>query len=296
MMSDRKLFGRVKRVSFDGGTYKAVYSSDGDQGLEIRFEVPFDDDSKPNESVVEIFNLSDDSVARIKRGIFCTVEAGYTGDVGVIASGVVSRAMTSVEGVNKVTTVYILEGEDFSRIKVTSKTADPAERYTSGAKKGQSKEQKMQISFKAGTTADVIVKRLVSVLGIKLAGTPKLVRNKVYKKGYVVTGLILNNLEEVVRDCGSIIYYRRGRLVIRPLKEGFDERFTLETDTGLIGSPQPFEDDGVRGYTSKSLLQHRITVASIIQLKSLTANGRYRVRKGKHIATASDFYTEVEVI
>lgn len=295
-MSDRQLFGRIKKVTFDAGAYTATYSSEGEEGLEIRFEIPFDDDSKPNESKVEIYNLSDDSVAKIKRGIFCTVQAGYRGDVGVIASGVVSRALTQSEGVNKITTVYVLEGEDFSTIKVTEKTADPAERYTSRAKKGQSKTQKMQISFKADTKADVIVRKLVSVLGIKLATAPKLVRNKVYKKGYVVTGLILNNLEEVVRDCGSIIYYRRGRLVIRPLKEGFDERFTLEESTGLLGSPQPFENDGDSGYTAKCLLQHRITVASIIELKSKAANGRYRARKGKHVATGSDFYTEVECV
>ncbi len=295
-MSDRQLFGRVKKVMFDSGSYKATYSSEGEQGLEIRFEVPFDDDSKPNESKVEIYNLSDDSVARIKRGILCTVQAGYRGDVGVIASGVVSRALTRSEGVNKITTVYVLEGEDYSRIKVTTKTADPAEKYTSGAKKGQSKTQKMQISFKANTKADVIIKKLVSVLGIKLASAPKLVRNKIYKKGYVVTGLILNNLEEVVRDCGSIIYYRRGRLVIRPLKDGFDERFTLQESTGLLGSPEPFENDDSKGYTMKCLLQHRITTASVIDVKSKTANGRYRTRKGKHVASGNDFYTEIEVV
>lgn len=295
-MSDRQLFGRVKKVTFDAGNYTATYSSEGEEGLEIRFEVPFDDDSKPNESKVEIYNLSDDSVSRIKRGVLCTVQAGYRGDIGVIASGVVSRALTRSEGVDKITTVYILEGEDYSRIKVTSKTADPAEKYTSGAKKGQSKEQKLQISFKVDTKADIIIQKLISVLGIKLASTPKLVRNKVYKKGYVVTGLILNNLEEVVRDCGSVLYYRRGRLVIRPLKEGFDERFTLEEATGLLGSPEPFENDDSNGYTVKCLLQHRVTVASIIELKSKTANGRYRARKGKHVATGSDFYTEMECV
>ena len=292
----QKLFGRVKRVTFDTGSYKGTYSSEGENGLEIRFEVPFDDDSKPNESKIEIFNLSKNSISRIKRGVLCTLEAGYRGDIGVIASGIVSRALTRREGVDKITTVYVLEGEDYSRIKVTTKTADPAEKYTSGAKKGQSKTQKMQISFKANTKADVIIKKLVSVLGIKLASAPKLVRNKIYKKGYVVTGLILNNLEEIVRDCGSIIYYRRGRLVIRPLKDGFDERFTLQESTGLLGSPEPFESDDSKGYTMKCLLQHRITVASVIDVKSKTANGRYRVRKGKHVATSSDFYTETECV
>lgn len=293
---NNRLFGRVKRVTFSSGSYTATYSNEGDDALEIRFEVPFDDDSKPNETKIEIYNLSKDSVSRIKRGVACTLQAGYKGDVGVIASGMITRALTRSEGVDKITTIYVLEGDDFSRVKVTPKTADPAEKYTSGSKKGQSKTQKMQISFKANTKASIIINKLISVLGIKLAATPKLTRDKVYKKGYVVTGLILNNLEEVVRDCGSIIYYRRGRLVIRPLKEGFDERFRLEEGSGLLGSPEPFEDDSRKGYNVKCLLQHRVTVASIIEIRSKTANGTYRAIKGKHVATGSDFYTEFEVI
>lgn len=295
-MQRTEQFGRVKRVSFESGNYKATYTNEGDNGLEIRFENPFDDDSKPNETEIQLYNLSKDSIAKIKRGVRCTLQAGYRGEVGVLASGIVSRALTKREGVDKITSVFVLEGDDFSRIKVTKKTADPAEKYTSGKKKGQDKEQKLQIAFKKETKGSVIINKLVRVLGIKLAAKPKLVRDKVYKKGYTVTGLILNNLEEVVRDCGSIIYYRRGRLVIRPLREGFDERFTLSEETGLIASPEPFDDDKSEGYKVKMLLQHRITVASIVKVKSSTANGTFRVVRGKHIATSDGFYTEAEMI
>lgn len=295
-MKRTEQFGRVKRVSFESSNYKATYTNEGDDGLEIRFENPFDDDSKPNETEIQLYNLSKDSTSRIKRGVRCTLQAGYRGEVGVLASGIVARAVTKREGVDKVTSVYVLEGDDFSRIKVTSKNADPAEKYTSGKKKGQDKERKLQIAFKKGTKGSAIINKLVKVLGIKLAAPPKLTRNKVYKKGYTITGLILNNLEEVVRDCGSIIYYRRGRLVVRPLKEGFDERFTVSEETGLIASPEPYEDDGERGIRMKMLLQHRITVASIVTVKSSTANGTYRVVRGKHIATSDGFYTEAEMI
>lgn len=289
-------FMRVKRVTFESERFKATYTNEGDDGLEIRFENPFDDDSKPNETEIEIYNLSRDSIVKIKRGVKCTLQAGYKGDIGVLASGVVTRARTRRDGVNKITTVFILEGDDFSRIKVTKKTADPAEKYTSGKKKGQDKEQKLQIAFKKETKGSVIINKLIRVLGIKLADKPKLTRDKIYKKGYTVTGLILNNLEEVVRDCGSIIYYRRGRLVIRPLREGFDERFTVSEETGLIASPDPFDDDENEGYKVKMLLQHRITVASIVKIKSSTANGTFRVINGKHVATGDGFYTEIEVI
>ncbi|WP_214797675.1 hypothetical protein [Exiguobacterium sp. s5] len=286
-MSSRQLFGRVKRVKISGGSFNGTYTNEGDDGLEIRFEVPFDDDPKPNETKIEIFNLSRDSVAKIKRGSSCTLEAGYKGDVGVLASGKIARALTRREGVDKITTIYIIEGEDFSRVKVNAASADPA---------GKGKKQKIQISFKPGTKGDVIIKKLVAVLGIKLAAPPKLKKNKEYKKGYVVTGQVLNNLEEVIRDCGSVMYHRRGKLVIRPLDEGTDERFELSDDTGMIGSPEPFEEDGIRGYKGSCLLQHRITTGSDIRIKSRTANGKYRARKGRHIADGNSFHTEFEVV
>lgn len=272
---------------------KMTFNSDD---LEIRFENPFDDDPKPNQTVIEIYNLSKSTLSHMKKGDYVTLQAGYDKDVGVIANGKASKILTSKDGVDKITKIYMLEGDDFTRVKVTPKTADPAEKYTKGKNKGKSKKQAMKISFKKGTTGLTIIKRLIDVLGIKLGAPIKLVKNKVYKKGYTVTGLILNNLEEVVRDCGSVMYHRRGKLIIRPLKEGTDERFLLSEDTGLIGSPEPFDDDGIKGFKVKCLLQHRITTASIIQIKSKTANGKYRVRKGKHVADTDDYYTEFEVI
>jgi hypothetical protein len=100
------------------------------------------------------------------------------------------------------------------------------------------------------------------------------------------------------------MYHRRGKLVIRPVEIGTDEKFTLEENTGLIGSPSEFEitdkkgseDKAVRGYTVKCLLQHRITTCSILTIKSKSANGVYRAFKGKHIADADDFITEFECV
>lgn len=272
-MSD-KLFGRVKRVKIGN----MMFTNDN---LEIRFSVPFDDDPKPNVSKVEIFNLSNDTINRIKRGETCTIEAGYRGDVGVIAKGKITIVITKREGVDKITTIQVIEGDDYSRIKVDTKNATD--------------KKSNKITFKKGTKASVIIKRLCSVLGIKLAYM-KLPKDIVYKNGYTVTGLILNNLEEIVKDCGASMYYRRGQMVIRSIKEGTDERFVLNSDTGLIESPEPFEENGVKGYKVKCLLQHRITTASIIEIQSKTAKGKYRVRKGEHKADGNDFITEFEVI
>ncbi|AXI29445.1 hypothetical protein CIB87_10635 [Priestia megaterium] len=272
-----QLFGRVIKVHIEGD-YKADFSN---EDLHIEFEVPFDDDPVPNQITVSIFNLSSASINHIKKGNTLILQAGYKSDYGILSQGKISSVLTKHDGVDKITTIYMTEGQDYSGVKVTAATS--------------TSKTSLEIAFAKGTKADAIIKRLVSALGIRL-GEMKLPKNISYPSGYTVTGNILNNLEEVVKDCGASMYYRKGTLIIRSIKEGTDERFTLEEATGLIGSPDPFEEDDYKGYTVNSLLQHRISTASIIEIKSQTANGSYRAKKGKHVASGSDFKTDVTVI
>jgi hypothetical protein len=334
--TNAKLFDRVTKIHVSGG-YSTAF--DGSK-LEIHFECPFDDDAKPNTSTVDIYNLSKDTIGRIHKGDICTVQAGYRGDYGVIASGRISTVLTKRDGVDKITTISFLEGEDFSHKKVTEAQADPAQKYyikkrvklakpikvikthkvttnkivkgkikTSTklkkyvatisyktVKEAKHKKRTKAITFAKGTSGLTIIKRLCKDLGVKLAAC-SIPYDKVYKKGYRVTGLIENNLEEVVNDCKASMYYRRGKMVIRSIEEGDDEHCTLNSDTGLVESPEPFDDDtDGKGYTVKCLLQHRITTASIITVKSETASGKYRAKSGKHYSDGTDFMTEVNVI
>lgn len=273
-----ELFGHVIKVHIEGD-YKADFTNDK---FHIEFESPFDDDEKPNETKIMIYNLSTNSISRIKKGANLTLQAGYRSDYGVITEGTIDRTLTEQDGVDKITSIYLLEGKDYSDVEVTAETSTNI-------------GSELRIAFKAGTKASVIIRTLVKDLGFQIADM-KLPTDKIYSNGYTATGQILNNLTEVVKDCGASMYWRRGKMIIRSIKEGDDERFVLESSTGLTESPEPFEEEDAKGFNVKSLLQHRITTASIIELKSRTANGKYRAKKGKHVATSSDFRTEVQVI
>lgn len=264
-------FKRVIKITVG----RATFTNDD---LHIRFEINFDDDMKPNKNTIQLYNLSKSTIATFKEGNTVTVQAGYSKDVGVVSSGKIYSIKTKFEGVDKITTIYTSEGEDYTKKKIDSRSAD--------------KGKKDAITFKKNTKGSTMIKRMLDLLDVKLGAPMKLKTDKVYKKGYTISKLIYNDLEDIVRDCGSIIYHRRGKLVIRPLKEGVDERFILKEETGLIGSPSTFTEDNKTGYTVKCLMQHRITTCSIIELKSKTANGKYRAFKGKHVADKNDFYTE----
>lgn len=126
MATNKMLFGRVVKVTIDNGSSQTTFDY---KDLEIHFEVPFDDDFKPNETKVEIYNLSKDSISKIKKGSTITVQAGYKDDYGVLTIGKVTKVLNNWDGLNKVTAIYSKDGDDYTHMKVTTENADPAEKY-----------------------------------------------------------------------------------------------------------------------------------------------------------------------
>lgn len=266
--------------------------------LEIRAESPFDNDATPNQTRIDIMNLSDATVKRIRRGMKVTLEAGYDDDFGVLSVGMIDRVTERWDGATRINSIFYLEGDDFSKIKVTAETAskETVRYHKDGVKKGDVVEGALAINFAKGTDGLTIIKRLTSALGMKLEGEIQLQQNVIYKKGYSCTKIILNDLETVVNDCGSIIYHRRGKIVIRPINLGTDERFVLNEETGLIGTPSYEDTANGRVIKVKCALQHRITTCSIIEIDSRYIKGKFRVFKGKHYIEKQQFVTEFEAI
>lgn len=243
--------------------------------LHIDFDIPFDDDPDPNESSVTVYNLSQNTINQIKRNDPLTLTAGYEGDEGVILAGRVSKVETRFDGPDKATTIYSIDGGSMDDKKTLKR------------------------SYKARIRASQVIRELVPLLGLPVA-VLKLPSDKTYAKGLSVNGSIVNKLQELCKDCGASFYVSRGKVYIRSIKDGDDSRFTLSPETGLIGSPEPFEEerDGkiIRGYNVTCLLQHRISTGSIIELSSKAVKGRFRVRRGTHTASGTDFLSDLEVL
>ncbi|NYV68126.1 hypothetical protein HYI36_22880 [Bacillus sp. Gen3] len=263
-----KQFGRIVEFLCNGRT---ISSND----FRIEFRVEFDDDPKPNTSEIVIYNLSESTINSLKKNNRVTLNAGYQNDKGVILSGYISKVLTRRDGTDHPTTIYVTDSQPLD----TDKTANK--------------------SYKKGVKASYILRDLAKVLGVKLAAL-ELPNDKTFSRGYYVNGSILDVIRAIARDCGSDYYFNHGNLYIRPRKVGDITQFVLNSDTGLIGSPEPFEEEtddkkGRKGYKVKSLLQYRMNTASIIQLDSMYVKGRYRVKKGVHSWQGNNFYTEVEV-
>ena len=265
-------FGRVVKITTGNGLTIT-------NALDMEFDVPFDDNTEANEATIKVYNLKKSTIALLKTDEEISITAGYGSDTGVIFTGVISSVKTRWKEQDKVTTITAIDD-----VKRKEKDID-------------------SISFKAGVKASYVLKSLVSKLGLPIA-VFKTRRDHTYTEAVTVSGGLMAAIEQYAEVCGVSAYINKRKIYVRHLSEGDDLGFEVNVNTGLIDSPEEFTEevkneeytDTINGVTFKMLLEHRVTTAAIITLKSRDHSGKYRVREGRHVFNESDFYTEITAI
>lgn len=244
--------------------------------LDVEFTVPFDDDMEPNEAEIVVYNLSDHTLQQLKKGNEISIEAGYQGDTGVLFKGYISKVRTKHDEVDQVTTIYAMD--DIKDHGIES------------------------LSYAANTRASYILKDLIGRTGIPVAVfSPR--RDHTYKDSQTVDGDLMENIKRYADVCGISVYVSKGKIYARHIKEGDNVRFVLSADTGMIGSPNLYEEEItaedyteiVDGYEVEMLLQHRMCAGAMVTLQSRHANGAYRVCSGEHRFSPSEAITVVKM-
>jgi len=244
--------------------------------LDLEFTVRFDDDMEANEAEIIVYNLSKSTISNLKKGSKISIEAGYKGDTGVVFVGYVTKVHSKFEGADKVTTIKCID--DVSKKTITETT------------------------YKAGTKASYILKKLLEKTGTPIA-VFNMRRDWTYKDEVKVDGDLMENIKHFSEVCGVSTYVSKGKIYSRHIKEGDNIRFNLSEDTGLIGSPEEFTEeitaedykDTINGYECESLLQHRFAAGGIVTLKSLEASGTYRICSGEHIFNESEAISKIKM-
>lgn len=264
------VYGAVAVVICGGVTIESRY-------LDLEFTVPFGDGTEADEAEITIYNLTDDTINKFKKGVECSIEAGFRGDTGVIFRGIVSRVSTTFDNADKITRIVCVD--DMAERTITSRTYDTSK------------------------DSQYILKDLLGETGLPIAVFSPRTTTK-YDTTQTVDGYLMDNIQKYAEDCGISVYINKGQIYARYIKDGDNISFTVSENTGMIGSPTAFEEEQqaedftetVNGYNIQMLLQHRITTASIVNLSSMIASGQYRVRSGRHIFNESEAITEIEVI
>src|SRR3712207_6418134 len=157
--------------------------------LDIEFNVKFDTDPIPSEAEISIFNLNKDSIANIKKGSNITINAGYSGDVGTILSGVVTSVITQPNGLDTETKIKALNVA------------------------GQYLNRCIHKVYKAGSKASFIIKDILAIVGIK-PNQLSLQEDVTYKRGFNATGKIKDVVNTIVRQCKSRLIIRNSAVII----------------------------------------------------------------------------------
>lgn len=244
-------------------TIKSGQVSISSEELDVEFTVPFDDDMEPNEAEIIIYNLSENTIKQFKKDAEITIEAGYKGDTGVLFKGFISKVKTVDNEADTVTTINALD--DVKKHEID------------------------ELSFSAGTSASYILRTLINRTGIPIA-VFKPRRDHTYKDSQTVNGDLMSSIKNYAQVCGISVYVSKGKIYARYIKEGDNLNFSVSSETGMIGAPSAYTEeikaadfvDVIDGYEVEMLLQHRMSAAVIVDLKSKRANGTYRVCSGTH--------------
>ena len=256
--------------------------------LDLEFTVHFDDDMVPNEAEITIYNLSKNTVARLKKGNVISIEAGYAGDTGVLFKGYITKSHTKHEDADKITTLKCLD--DIKEHTITEITYSPC-------------------------SASYILKDLLKRTGLPIK-VFNMRRDWTYEEEQKVDGDLMEKIKNFSDVCGVSTYVKNGAIYSRYIKEGDNLNFTLSEDTGLIGSPEEYEEEKslimqeadqengkqkvdysetIHGYNCEMTLQHRISAGAIVELKSLYANGTFRICSGEHRFNSNESITTIKM-
>lgn len=247
--------------------------------FDFEFDVPFDDDAIANEATITIYGLTQSTANKFKINNTCRITAGYKDNVGIIFEGYITSAKTKWEGVERVTKITAVDD-----ITYNAKLVD-------------------EITFSKGTKASTILKSLLDRLGLPVA-VFHVARDHTYEDETKVSGNIVENVKTYSEVCSVSTYIYKQQIYCRPLWEGDNLYFYVAPETGMIDSPELFEEEGnheqyydtLTGYNIKMILTHQIGTASIIQLRSKSGKGDYRVMSGKHSYDGLSATTEVKVM
>ena len=238
--------------------------------LDMEFEINFKDNSEGNTGHCLIYNLSQKTIQKFEKDKSVILKAGYEGDVGTLLPGVIDSYKTRCTGVDRETELILGDHTDAWLNATVNKT------------------------WKAGKDAQTIAQDIIDLLPFDLGGF-EIDNNITYEKGKTFSTICKTALEELAADVDAKLHLSRGQIYFRNPAKGTEEIVLLNSNTGLISSPEPGNKEGKTIYDVRSLLNYRIWADSVVRIESKTANGLYRVIDGQHVLSGDDFLTEMEV-
>ncbi|MDR2952568.1 MAG: hypothetical protein LBU82_04915 [Treponema sp.] len=190
-------------------------------GLRIAFSIEKTDSPNPNKSRIIIYNLSNDTHAKIAvAGNHVTLKAGYEDEtIAAIFFGDVLKGSRKKDGTDTVTELEVFDG----RTAVMS---------------GQ-----VTMSYAKNTEARTIIQAFVDAIGLAHKGMEKVPAGEKYPHGYAFIGMAGEGLKDVLNRYGLIYTIQNEMLyIIKPGEAADKTGLKLTAETGLLTIPEPVSD------------------------------------------------------
>lgn len=213
-----------------------------------------------------MYNPSKATIAATKKNAQVLVSAGYDDDIGQFIIGTVSSFTIEPKKPDVVLELKVTDGTDAWVRGFISKT------------------------YSAGALASTIIPDILKSVGLN-AGKIQLGRDVEYENGKALSESIVSALRGLAKETDSQFFFRSGRILFEPKND--PERITLvklSAKSGLINAPKKTD----KGWKFESLLNYRLTVGTTVYIESPTANGTFRIFKGKHSFMESETITSFE--
>ena len=248
-----------------------------DYSPDFEIQTEFDITESTNIAKIVIYNLTDEMIKKLKKGVEVVIEAGYWNDgvnkdIGVIYKGIIES------------------------LKGNWSNADKKFEITCNTYNDEYKDTKINLKTGKGTKASTIIKLILSKLDKLKAGTIELGKDIDYKDGKTMHNNVKHIFKELAKDTKSVFFITNGVVTFQPRDK--INRGILEFDPNRFQDVK--ENDGT--YTLKSIFDHRFQEGFKINLdlkkefEQLEIKGEYLITKGRHVINfKSDAYTELEI-
>lgn len=248
-----------------------------DSSPDFEIETEFDITESTNIAKIVIYNLTDEMIKRLKKGVEVIIEAGYWNDgknkdIGVIYKGIVESLKGSWNNADK-------------KFEITCNTYND-----------EYKDTKINLKVGKGTKASTIIKLILSNLDKLKAGKIELGKDIDYKDGKTLHNNVKHIFKELAKDTKSVFFITNRVVIFQPRDK--INRGVLEFDPNRFQDVK--ENDGT--YTLKAIFDHRFQEGFKINLdlkkafEQLEIKGEYLITKGKHVMNfKTDAYTELEI-
>lgn len=252
--------------------------------------------AEPTTGEVRFFNMSRDTEQRVlDRGDEITIEAGYGGIVGLLASGAVQRVIRAdtSQRLDRITRVrfssHVVGLKRLSGIFIKNYATTVNLRTIVAAVVNEGFKTRNR---QAGSAL--------------VLGSMDVVPDNVTFPEWNYAGPSTRALDQLLKPHGVRWYEDDG--IIRFNRAGATsqgaEHVMLGKDTGLIGSPGRIDVDvekeggRVQGARARSLMNHRLRVGNSVTLESTTLAGQWKIVGVHHHGDSwqgNEFYSDVEL-